>query len=121
MRRVVHFEISADEPERAARFYTDVFGWNVEKWGGPRDYWLVGTGAADEPGINGGIFRRDGPVNFVNTIDVPSVDDFAAKITEHGGRVVVPKTAVPGVGYLIYCQDTENNLFGILQEDRSAR
>jgi predicted enzyme related to lactoylglutathione lyase len=120
MPRVVHFEISADEPERAVKFYTDVFGWNTEKWGGPKDYWLVTTGAKDEPGINGGVFKREGPVNFVNTIDVPSVDDFAAKVTEHGGKVVVPRMAIPGVGYLIYCKDTENNVFGIMQGDPSA-
>lgn len=121
MPRVVHFEISADEPERAVRFYTDVFGWKTEKWGGPKDYWLITTGADEQPGINGGVFKREGPVNFVNTIDVPSVDDFAAKITEHGGKVVVPKMAIPGVGYLIYCQDTESNVFGIMQGDPSAQ
>ena len=121
MGRVVHFEISADEPERAVKFYTYVFGWNMQKWGGPKDYWLVTTGPDDQPGINGGVFKREGPVNFVNTIEVPSVDDFAAKITKHGGRVVVPKMAIPGVGHLIYCQDTESNVFGILQGDPSAQ
>ncbi|HEX8843870.1 MAG TPA: VOC family protein [Pyrinomonadaceae bacterium] len=121
MPRVVHFEISADEPERAVKFYTDVFGWDVEKWGGPKDYWLITTGSEDQPGINGGVFKREGPVNFVNTIDVASVDESAAKITEHGGRVVVPKMAIPGVGHLIYCQDTENNVFGIMQCDPSAQ
>jgi predicted enzyme related to lactoylglutathione lyase len=121
MNRVVHFEISADEPERAVKFYTDVFGWNMQKWGGPKDYWLVTTGAQDEPGINGGVFKREGPVNFVNTIEVASVDDFAAKVTENGGKVVVPKMAIPGVGYLVYCQDTESNVFGIMQGDEAAQ
>jgi len=120
MPRVVHFEISADEPERAVKFYTDVFGWNTQKWGGPKDYWLIKTGAEEQPGINGGIFKRKGEVNFVNTIDVPSVDEFATRVKEHGGKVVVPKTAIPGVGYLIYCQDTENNVFGIMQDDPAA-
>ncbi|HKR01746.1 MAG TPA: VOC family protein [Pyrinomonadaceae bacterium] len=121
MPRVVHFEISADEPERAVKFYENVFGWNTQKWGGPKDYWLVTTGAEEEPGINGGVFKREGPVNYVNTIEVPSVEDFAAKVTEHGGKVVVPKMAIPGVGHLVYCQDTESNVFGILQPDPAAQ
>ena len=121
MPRVVQFEISADDPSRAVKFYTDVFGWNVEKWGGPKDYWLVKTGEDAQPGINGGVFKREGPVNFVNTIEVPSVDDFAAKVTENGGQVVVPKMAIPGVGFLVYCQDTEQNVFGILQGDETAQ
>ncbi|HMF57992.1 MAG TPA: VOC family protein [Pyrinomonadaceae bacterium] len=121
MHRVVHFEISADDPDRAVSFYKEVFGWEFEKWGGPRDYWLVTTGNGTEPGINGGVFRRDGPVNFVNTVNVPDVDAFAEKITAEGGRVVVPKTTIPGVGYLIYCQDTESNVFGIMQADGSAK
>jgi predicted enzyme related to lactoylglutathione lyase len=115
MPRVVHFEVSADDPDRASQFYKQVFGWHIEKWGGPKDYWLISTGADDRPGINGGIFKREGPVNFVNTIDVPSVDEFVAKITEHGGKEVVPRTTIPGVGDLVYCQDTEGNVFGILQ------
>ncbi|HEY6188857.1 MAG TPA: VOC family protein [Pyrinomonadaceae bacterium] len=115
MPRVVHFEVSADDPDRASQFYKQVFGWHIEKWGGPKDYWLISTGADDRPGINGGIFKREGPVNYVNTIDVPSVDEFVAKITEHGGKEVVPRTTIPGVGDLVYCQDTEGNVFGILQ------
>jgi uncharacterized protein len=51
---------------------------------------------------------------------VPSVDEFAAKIAQNGGRVVMPKRAVPGVGWMAYCQDTEGNVFGIMQTDSSA-
>ncbi|HEX8142713.1 MAG TPA: VOC family protein [Pyrinomonadaceae bacterium] len=121
MPRVVHFEVSADDPDRASRFYENVFGWNIQKWGGPRDYRLISTGGGDQPGINGGIFKREGPVNYVNTIDVPSVDEFVAKITEHGGKEVVPKVNIPGVGDLVYCRDTEGNVFGILQPEMEAR
>jgi predicted enzyme related to lactoylglutathione lyase len=121
MPRVIHFEVSADDPERAGKFYSNVFGWKIQKWEGPKDYWLVSTGADDQPGINGGLFKREGPVNYVNTIDVPSIDEFVEKITEQGGGVAMPKMAIPGVGYLIYCRDTENNIFGIMQEDASAQ
>jgi predicted enzyme related to lactoylglutathione lyase len=30
MNSVVHFEIHAASPERAAEFYRDVFGWDIE-------------------------------------------------------------------------------------------
>jgi uncharacterized protein len=122
MNRVVHFEISADDPERAVKFYTDVFGWEIKKWTGPQEYWLVTTGPCDgPPGINGGILKRMGPVGCVNTVDVSDVDEFAAKITAKGGQVVMPKMAVPGIGYLVYCKDTEDNVFGIMQFDQAAK
>jgi uncharacterized protein len=122
MPRVVHFEINADQPERAVGFYSQVFGWNAHKWEGPQEYWLVTTGENSQPGINGGLLRRRDPsATTVNTIDVPSVDDYLAKITQAGGRVALPKMAIPGVGYLAYCIDTEGNTFGIMQADTSAK
>ena len=121
MPRVVHFEISADKPDRAAEFYKNVFGWDVKKWDGPQPYWLVSTGPDGQPGINGGIMNRMGPQPIVNTVDVPSVDDFVAKITASGGKVVAPKMAVPGVGWMAYCLDTEGNQFGIMQNDPLAK
>ncbi len=75
MPRPVHFELPAADPERAARFYTDVFGWTIEKWEGPVEYWLVTTGEEDEPGINGGIMRPQGPeATTVNTVGVDDLD-----------------------------------------------
>ncbi len=116
MPRVIHFEVSADDPERASKFYKNVFGWNIQKWGGPKDYWLVSTGADTQPGINGGLFKREGPVNYVNTVRVDSVDQYVSKVEAGGGRVVVPKMTLPGIGYLVYCQDTEQNVFGMIEE-----
>jgi hypothetical protein len=63
MARVVHFEIHADNPERAAAFYRKVFDWQITKWDGPADYWLITTGPDSEPGINGAIVQRQGPIN----------------------------------------------------------
>ncbi len=121
MNRVVHFDISADDPERAIKFYSDVFGWTVEKWEGPMEYWMVTTGPDDKPGINGGIAKRQMPSETVtNTIEVPSVDDFVEKITQSGGKVIAPKMPIPGVGYFAVCQDTEGNPFGIMQDDPTA-
>ncbi len=123
MSRVVHFEIPVDDPERGTKFYQKVFGWKINKWDGPEDYWMITTGAKDEPGIDGAIVRRSlGPAAMtVNTIDVPSVDVFTRKVTDAGGKIVMPKTIIPGVGYLAYCADTEGNTFGMMQSDPSAR
>ncbi len=121
MPRVVHFEISADEPERAINFYTNVFGWSFQKWESPEPYWLVTTGEEGEPGINGGLFIRKGPVGHVNTIEVDDLDAFLDKAIANGGKIAVPKMAVPGVGYLAYCQDTEESVFGIMQMDATAK
>ena len=121
MPRVVHFEISADQPERAIQFYQSVFGWKVDKWDGPQDYWLIATGADNEPGINGGLMQRPQPgASITNTVQVTSVDDFAARVEASDGQIVQPKMAIPGVGYLAYCQDTEGNPFGIMEMDETA-
>ncbi len=120
MPRIVHFELAVDDPERAAAFYREVFDWQVQKWDGPVDYWLVSTGK-DTPGIDGGFTRRnEGMPDVVNTVDVTSVDEAIAKITACGGNVMVPKMAVPGVGYMAYCRDTEGNPFGIMESDPNA-
>jgi len=122
MPRVVHFEIHADDLEQAVKFYQDVFGWEIVKWEGPQDYWLITTGPDDEPGINGGLMKRMDPsASTWNTVEVPSVDEFTAKIIESGGKVVMPKTTIPGVGYQAYCQDTEGNVFGLHETDESAQ
>lgn len=121
MSRVVHFEIPTDNPERASKFYREVFGWQIQKWQGPMEYWLVTTGPDGQPGINGGLTRRQPPNSgTVNTIAVVSVDQAVTNIEAKGGKTVMPKTTLPGVGYLAYCQDTEGNVFGVMQEDRSA-
>lgn len=121
MSRVVHFEIGADDPERAVSFYANVLGWNIMKWDGPQDYWLVGTGPHEQPGIDGAIFPRNPQFNVnCNTVDVTDVDAAVARVTANGGRVEMPKMAVPGIGWLAYCVDTEGNLFGMMQADPSA-
>ena len=120
MARVVHFEFAVDDADRALAFYREVFGWKIEKWEGPTDYWLIATGEGDA-GIDGALTPRDADTpNTVVTVDVESVDDAMAKITAAGGRAVTPKIAVPGVGYMAYCEDTEGNRFGLMQADPSA-
>ena len=121
MPRVIHFEIHADDPKRAAKFYEKVFEWKINKWQGPEDYWLVTTGEDKQPGINGAIMHRRDKGSTWNTIDVPLVDEFLKKIVKASGKIVQKKTVVPGVGYMAYCADTEGNVFGIMQSDEKAK
>ncbi len=121
MARVIHFEINADQPQRAADFYQGVFGWKITKWEGPQDYWLISTGEAPEPGIDGAITGRMGPgIQTVNTASINDLDEAVARVLERGGQIVMPRMAVTGIGYLAYCQDTEGNIFGMMQMDPSA-
>jgi predicted enzyme related to lactoylglutathione lyase len=121
MPRPVHFELPADDPERSVRFYEQVFGWKIQKWDGPMEYWLVTTGETGEIGIDGGIYRRD--PNFegqCNTIGVEDLDASVAAVEAGGGKLLRPKSPVPGMGWLAYCLDTEGNPFGMMQMDPSA-
>ena len=135
MNRIVHFEIHAEDPERVARFYRDVFGWDIKEWVIPgvempaeNRYWLVSTGPESEPGINGGILFRRGPapadgqaVNaYVCTVGVASVDASVEKALSSGATLAVPKMPIKGVGWLAYCKDTEGNIFGLMQDDPNA-
>ncbi len=122
MPRIIHFEIPADDPDRAVAFYKKVFGWKIDTWGGPMNYWLVTTGEDKEPGINGAITEKSENVPATtNTVSVQSFDEAVKKITAAGGKVLMPKMAVPGIGYMTYCKDTEGNTFGIMQMDPSAK
>jgi hypothetical protein len=128
MNRVGHFEIHAENPERAAGFYSSLFGWEIKNWGGPVEYWLVTTGPDGTPGINGGILRRRGPgpadgapVNaYVCTIIAGDLDAIISGVPAKGGSIALPKMPVPGLGWLAYFKDTEGNIFGAMQSDPAA-
>jgi uncharacterized protein len=128
---VVHFEIPADQPERAAEFYRELFGWEIKHLGpagsGGIDYWLVQTvptdaeGQPTEPGVNGGLMRRMMPGQTpVNYISVENVDEFARKAERLGAKVVMPKMPVPGMGWFSQLKDTEGNVFAIWEHDPAA-
>ena len=127
MPRVIHFEIHAGDPDRAVKFYESLFGWTFQKWEGPMDYWLVTTGPDSQPGINGGLLRRQGEIDgqaviaYVCTIDVENIDASIAKTQSLGSQVVLPKMPIPGMGWLVYCKDTEGNIFGMMQADPEAK
>lgn len=123
MPRVIHFEMYADDPEKVREFYEDVFEWKFKKWEGPQEYWNVVTGAAGEPGINGGLVRRREGLDArtVNTIAVSSLDQCIEKIQQRGGKITVPRMAIQGVGWLVFAQDPEGSVFGMLEADTTAK
>jgi predicted enzyme related to lactoylglutathione lyase len=121
MGRVVHFEIHADDPERAVNFYVDVFGWAVQQFG-DNPYWLLQTGDST-PGIDGAVVPRRGDrpalgapvVGCVCTVQVADLKATLANITSRGGAIALEPVSIPGVGTVAYCHDTEANIVGVLQ------
>jgi uncharacterized protein len=126
MPTIVHFEVPADDVERSRKFYSDLFGWKMEKWPGMEsgmEYWIINT--TDNEGskaVGGGMMKRQNPQQGItNFIDVTSVDEYSAKVQSLGGKIVAPKQAVPTMGYFAVCLDTENNTFGIWETNQNAK
>ncbi len=116
MSSIVHFEIPADDIQRAKEFYSRLFGWKIEGVQG-MDYMMI-----DTFGLGGGMMKRmHKDQQITDYIGVPSVDEYSAKVEKLGGKILVPKMAVPGMGYFVICMDTENNVFGIWEMDAKAR
>jgi predicted enzyme related to lactoylglutathione lyase len=126
MPRVNHFAIPADVPDRAIRFYQQVFGWQFDVgWEydspqGREKYWHVRTGEGG--GIDGGLTRREYPGQPISVgIEVPAVDACTELVERCGGKTLVGKVALPGVAWFAVCQDSEGNSFAVFQPDVTAR
>jgi uncharacterized protein YndB with AHSA1/START domain len=115
MAKVIHFEIPAGKPERAIKFYKNVFGWKINKWQGEFDYWLVEAGEEDEPGINGAIKPKESGSMISDVISVDSYDEFALKIEAEGGKMLTEKMTIPDMGFTGSFQDTEGNVMAIIE------
>jgi predicted enzyme related to lactoylglutathione lyase len=123
---IVHFEIPATDIEKLKKFYGALFGWKIEKYPGPTEYYLLQTVPMDEnmmpihAGVNGGLYRKQDasapdlakPINYIS---VESVDDFSKKIQQLGGKIIVPKMEIPNLGWWALALDPEGNHFGILE------
>ncbi|MDD1740286.1 MAG: VOC family protein [Methanothrix sp.] len=116
MSAIVYFEIFCDEEERARKFYSQLFGWKVESIPGTK-YCNITT----QEGAAGGLTRRFNPhQKIINYFGVPSVQQACSRVEALGGRILVPRMAVPKAGYYALCMDSENNLFGLWEEDPEA-
>jgi predicted enzyme related to lactoylglutathione lyase len=121
MNRFIHFELATDDIEKSVQFYQDVFGWQIQKWEGPIDYWLVTTGDENSPGINGGLMQANGKLRgTINTIGVEDIEAAIAQIQVHGGEIMFPKDSIPGVGYQAYFKDSNGTIVGLHQGDPKA-
>ena len=121
MERVTHFEIPSDNPEQSQKFYREVFGWNYHQFGS-EPYWMAFTGSKETPGIDGAIMQKKHPQQpIVCSISVKDINASIKKVEASGGKIVVPLMAIPGVGWLSYFKDPDENIFGIMQDDKNAK
>jgi len=136
MPTIVHFEIPSDNLERTKKFYTELFGWKMEKMPGTdqREYWTFftttndrgssgGGGEGDElRTVSGGMMERQmlqEPIMIY--IGVDSVTEYSNKVERLGGKVIKQKTEVPGYGWFAICTDTENNGFALWEANANTK
>ena len=122
MPRISYLDISADELDRAVNFYRNVFDWQINKWDGPSEFWEIKTGESDEPGIDGGLSKRERIGEWITPfINIKSIDQYISKIESNGGKIIQPKTAIPTIGYTLLFKDTESNTIGLFEENKQAK
>lgn len=115
MAKIVHFEIPVDDSERAASFYREALGWEIQGFG-DMPYWLVTAGAADERGADGALIGRgDIHQNPVLIVGVESLDTSIGKVEAAGGQILQGKMEIPGVGWSAYFRDPEGNTIGLFE------
>lgn len=120
---VVWFEIPADDVGRARTFYSKLFGWKIKKFPGAaaKNYWHIDTGGAKASPDGGMMERQHAEHGVTNYILVASVDRAAEKVEKLGGKICMPRTAVPHLGHFIVCLDTEGNMFALWERNPNAQ
>ncbi|UCH34819.1 MAG: VOC family protein [Armatimonadota bacterium] len=117
---IVHFEIPAQDMNRLKDFYSGLFGWKIQAAPGMDDFMMINA-APEGEGINGALMKKRTPHHsIINYVSVESVADYAEKVIQLGGQVVVPKTAVPRMGHFALCVDPEGNPVGLWADDPNA-
>ena len=124
--QLAHFSINADDIERARKFYSAVFDWSFEPWG-PPGFFMVSFPNPNPAPMLGSLQGRRELVPGVRmtglecTFAVRDIDETVRLIEGNGGKIVMAKTTLPGVGHLSFFQDPEGNLAGAMQYDSEAR
>ncbi len=118
MHNICHFEIPADNPERARKFYGELFGWSFEDLTiGTTQYWSIKTPS----GIGGVMMQRQQPGQQpVNYVHVSNLQESIGKAETLGANTLLGKTPVPGMGWFAIIQDPEKNVIGLWEEAKDA-
>ncbi|HTB79338.1 MAG TPA: VOC family protein [Opitutaceae bacterium] len=120
---LIWFEIPADDPKRAQKFYGTLFGWKIAPHPASSgiEYWHLDTGGHDAS-PDGGMMARMYPTHTITTyFNVPSVNRAVAKVKKLGGKIIRPRMPVPKMGYFAICKDTENNVFAVWEINPKAK
>jgi uncharacterized protein len=123
MSSIVHFEVPSEDVEKAQEFYREVFDWKFEK-DEYTDYWMIYTkDEQDNDGLAGGLYKKgvDQPIGVMNYIDADDIAGTLKKIEKKGGKVIVPQSPIPKVGYFGIFQDPSGNTFGLFKSDMTVK
>jgi predicted enzyme related to lactoylglutathione lyase len=122
MPTIVHFDVPAEDIERAKNFYSALFDWRFESFPEMQYNLITTTNLDGTPGVGGGMGKRMDPSQrIMNYFGVPSIEAAMKKVKSLGGSIITGKMAVPGMGYLANCMDTEGNAFGLWEADTGAK
>ena len=120
-----HFSINADDVDATRRFYEKVLGWKFSAWG-PPDFYMIDTGDHPHIPLRGSLQKRrylapgKPTIGYECSVSVEDVDATARLVEKHGGRIVMQRTTLAGVGYLIFFEDPSGNIAGAMQYDEHA-
>ena len=122
MSAIVHFDVPAEDVERAKKFYSALFDWKYQSFPEMQYNLITTTNLDGTPGVGGGLGKRMDPSQrMTNYFGVPSIDTAMKQVSELGGKLISGKMAVPGMGFLANCMDTEGNAFGLWEENAQAK
>lgn len=123
MATITHFDLQANDPERAVKFYENLFGWTSQKFEEPAEYWMLNIpGVTEKTGLSGGIYRSRSKMEGVQNssilcyFSVENIDEHAEKVKKLGGQLLGEKIEVTGIGYMYNCADTEGNVFALWED-----
>ncbi|MDD1718441.1 MAG: VOC family protein [Methanoregulaceae archaeon] len=122
MSAIVHFDVAVEDIERAKKFYSSLFAWKFESYPEMQYNLITTTNLDGTPGVGGGMGKRMDPSQRItNYFGVSSIDKAMKMVKDLGGSLITQKMAVPGMGYLCNCLDTEGNPFGLWEQDEKAK
>src|SRR5919106_4908900 len=117
---VVHFEVIGKDGEKLQKYFSDLFGWEIQA-DNPMSYGIVGREDnlnADGVGIGGGVGPapggHDGHLTFY--VEVPDVEATLAKAESLGGTRLMGPDEIPGMDLVLgQFTDPEGHLIGVIQ------